>query len=56
MVFVDDTTGLMNEQGVDGEDEKGLKVSITGGKKQRTSIAITSCEYLGEWFQGCSKK
>ena len=36
--------------------EKGLKLSITEGGKKDRAREITSCKYLEERFQECSKK
>ena len=43
----------VEERGVEGE---GLRLSITEGGKERKSKAITSCKYLEERFQECTKK
>ena len=37
-------------------EEKALKLSITEGWKEGKSKAITSCKYLEERFQQCSKR
>ena len=37
-------------------EEKGLKSTITEGRKEGKSKAITSCKYLEERFQECSMK
>ena len=37
-------------------EEEGLKLSITERWKEGTCTAITSCKYLEERFQECSKK
>ena len=36
-------------------EEKGLKLSITDGGKEGKIEAITSCKYVEERFQECSK-
>ena len=37
-------------------EEKGVKLSIAEGGKEGKSKATTSCKYLEEKFQKCSKK
>ena len=37
-------------------EEKSKKLSITEGGKEGKSKATTSCKYLEEKFQKCSKK
>ena len=37
-------------------EERGLKLSIAEGVKEGTNKAITSCRYLEERFQECSRK
>ena len=37
-------------------EERGLKLSIAEGEKEGTNKAITSCRYLEERFQECSRK
>ena len=37
-------------------EEKGLKLSITGGGKEGQRKAITSCQHVEEKFQECSKE
>ena len=69
-VFVDDITAFMNGRNkelmemaekvlknVKRElEEKGLKLSITEGGKEGKSKAMTSCRYLEERFQECSRE
>ena len=69
-VFVDDITAFMsgrNKELVEVAQkhlkklrmevqQKGLKLSITEGGKEGKSKAITSCKYLDQKFQECSKK
>ena len=69
-VFVDDITALLKRRNKElvemaervlkksknEVEEKGLKPSITEGGKEGKSKAMTSCKYLEERFQQCSKR
>ena len=69
-VFVDDITAFLKRRNKElvemakkvlknskkEVEEKGLKPSITEGGKEGKSKAITSCKYLEERFQHCSKR
>ena len=63
---MDDITAFLrgiNKVSREGDEEvevrgggEGLKHSIAEGGTEGKSKVITSCRYLEEWFQECSKK